>query len=288
MSLRGVHFSPPLYKGLGSRCRAKRRPTLRVGTPTGSGGVKAGSRQPPRFPLHCPPAADASGACLLGKEGSVQGSSLPLVEQKYQHNPCCEASYVRVPGYASSRSDIENLRQEPDAEEDNRRNLHHLHEEEEKQERQNLRPRIEHDIRAEYPRYGAARAYKRYGGVRVKGDVSHACRDARKKIKDYEFDFAEPVFYVVAEYPEKQHIPEDVKKSAVHEHGGKKRERRRKKVCRRDVLKAHNLVRNGRCLEYEDFFYLRAEDCLKDENRRVNRYQGDGRVRSLANGVVVL
>src|SRR5207253_2359883 len=75
-------------------------------------------------------------------------------------------------------------------------------------------------ISAHYAGDRAAGSYHRKPRVRVEHHLGHARRHAAQQIKNQILSVAHDVFHVVAEYPQKPHVPDDVHPAAVQEHGG--------------------------------------------------------------------
>ena len=90
--------------------------------------------------------------------------------------------------------------------------------------RQHLRVRQQHEIAAEHGRDGAARADVRDRRLDVarehQGDegLRRGRRKAAEEVEDEVAEPAERVLDVVAEDPEEEHVAEQVRPAAVHEH----------------------------------------------------------------------
>ena len=66
----------------------------------------------------------------------------------------------------------------------------------------------------------AARSDHRNDGLGVRGDVAKCGNGPAHQIKQNEPEFPQHVFNIVAEYPEIEHIPGQMPKAGMQEHGG--------------------------------------------------------------------
>ncbi len=107
------------------------------------------------------------------------------------------------------------------------------------------------------------------------------------KVEEDEADVAHPVFDVVSEDPEIEHIPCDVQKSAMNEH--------RREECEWDgdesrwieVFKVCYLVRDGPRHSYECELLQSPHGQLEDEDKKVYGYDYDGNEGEGICGIVV-
>src|SRR4029079_5941160 len=128
---------------------------------------------------------------------------------------------------AAERADAAHqLEHEPEAQEDDRRDLEQLVEEAEEHQGQDARAREKHDVHAERCRDRTGRADQRRGRLRVDDHLGQRRCDAADEVEDEERDPAKAILDVVAEDPQVQHVAEDVQPATVQEHAGDHPERR--------------------------------------------------------------
>ena len=132
---------------------------------------------------------------------------------------------MRPPGDAARRGRssegngaAQELQQEPQAEEDERRDLDRREEDEQRQERHHARPREEEKVGAEDAgdRAGGPEVGHRGGGLEadLHGEGRRAARDVEQKVPAV----TEGVLHVVPEDVEVEHVPQQVHPPAVEKH----------------------------------------------------------------------
>src|SRR5437764_6788626 len=104
-----------------------------------------------------------------------------------------------------------------------RRNRNHLEEYDEEEKHPYAHSRIEHQVRPQNSGDGARRAHCRQRRSRLGDDVRGGGRDTANEIEDEKTEMPETVLDVVAEYPEKESVAEDVTPAAVQEHRDQRR-----------------------------------------------------------------
>lgn len=114
----------------------------------------------------------------------------------------------------------QDLDDSPEADDHKRGNPHYLDEETQKQDRVDTGVGEKEQVCPQHAGNRPARAYHRNRGVRIGQRVAVCGHDPGKEIEHDEPHVAERVLDVVAEYPEVEHVPREVKKAAVQEHGG--------------------------------------------------------------------
>jgi hypothetical protein len=135
--------------------------------------------------------------------------------------PECDASAERR---RPERSDpAEQFLDEPDSEKEDRRNLDHIHEEQQEDDREDARVRIQDKVGPHDARYGTAGADHRHRGIDIDRDLSQRGRRAADEIENHESGMPEAVLDVVAEYPEVEHVAEQVQPPLVDEHAREER-----------------------------------------------------------------
>ena len=157
------------------------------------------------------------------------------------------------------------------------RDLDGLDEESEEYDRMDAGVGEEQEVGAEHAGYGPACTDHRHGGGRRDQCVGNRSCDPAEEVKKDKSDMAEPVFDVVAEDPEVEHVAEDMEKTAMHEHGGEERERGMDRLC---GLHGDNIVRY-RTIGIDDLPTVRTAQHLEDEDHNVqhNNRNGDNRER---------
>ena len=197
--------------------------------------------------------------------------------------PRCATNATPPPPPPPPSAQESELRQEPEAEEDEGRDLHRLGEETEPEQGHDPGVRVEEEVGAEHPGDRAARADHRHVRGRVGGDVRSGGRRAADQVEGEKARVAGRVLDVVAEDPEKDHVAEQVQHPAVQEHRGRDRqagrEHRRGVRRRPGELGRHRAEDRdeGRAvLETEPELVEEDQDVRADERDRHPR-EGPGR-----------
>jgi hypothetical protein len=135
--------------------------------------------------------------------------------------PPRDSAGIRSGGRKRSCS-VEELHDEPEPQHDESGNLNDLDEYKNRHERQNTGARVRDKISAQYSGNGAAGADAGNGHVVVQYRMDNACTQSAEKIKYEVPEMAQPIFDIVAEYPEVPHVPDQVKPASVQKHGREK------------------------------------------------------------------
>lgn len=156
----------------------------------------------------------------------VGSDAAAATEQPDQEQTRYEATDVREVGDAAtlfgpaeSGESAEDLDDEPQAQRHPGGGPHGREEEAEGQEGDDRGVRPQDGVRAEDAGYRAGRPDDRYERVGVEDDVSGGRTEPGEEVEDDETNVAEPVFDVVPEYPEEEHVEAQVEDVGVHEHG---------------------------------------------------------------------
>jgi hypothetical protein len=112
----------------------------------------------------------------------------------------------------------EELSDEPQADHDEGGRADREEEEPERDQREHARARPDEDVRAEDPGYRARGSDDGDGGVDVEDDVEQRGAYPADEIEDQETYTAEPIFDVVPEDPEEEHVESEMEDVRVHEH----------------------------------------------------------------------
>lgn len=129
-------------------------------------------------------------------------------------------SYSARGGCTEAADTGDKLQQEPVAQDDECGDGN----EEKEDQREDSRTRKQNNVRAHNSGDSPARAQGREGRVQIKEDMAQARANPAHQIEEEIGNVAEVVFDVVAKDPEKQHVPGDVRPTAVQEHAGNNRE----------------------------------------------------------------
>lgn len=96
-------------------------------------------------------------------------------------------------------------------------------------------------IRAQDTGDSAACADHRDERIRTCQGMGIGSEDPAGEIEDKKPQMTQHILYIIAEYPQIEHVASKMKKAAVHEHGGKDCQRR---MYRLDPFKGQEVVRN--------------------------------------------
>jgi len=107
--------------------------------------------------------------------------------------------------------------------------------------------------------------------------------DSAEEIENDKSHMPEPFLDIIAEYPEIEHIPDKMKQSAVHEHGGEYSQGRGYRLI---GFKTDEVVRYSTITENNAFAVLSGHQ-LHDENQYVQAYDKDSAERGYAYRVVI-
>src|SRR5262245_21333051 len=145
-------------------------------------------------------------------------------DQKQRH-PCQEAPEVGeprdLPSFRRGRpadQPAQELNQEPEPQDEERRNADQADEEAHDDEGEDVGSRKEQQIGAEHPGHRPARSDHGDGRVRIERHLRERGDDARHQIEDQKSAVTQGVLDVVAEYPQVQHVAADVQEAPVQEH----------------------------------------------------------------------
>jgi hypothetical protein len=110
------------------------------------------------------------------------------------------------------------LPEKPPDENEPRRDGNDLEEDYEEEEHPHPDPRIQDEVSAENPGYGARRSDRWQWGRWLRQNVRKCRGQSANEIENQKSSMPEAVFDVIAEHPEKERVAEDVSPSAVEKH----------------------------------------------------------------------
>ena len=128
-------------------------------------------------------------------------------------------------GEAERAQPVDELEDEPESQNDDRRDLDQLVEETEEDERQDPRAGEQHEVRAKDRRDRPRGADHRDLGARVDRDLGKHGRDAAAEIEEQVAETPQSILDVVAEDPQVDEVPDDVDEVHVQEHAREDRQR---------------------------------------------------------------
>jgi hypothetical protein len=134
----------------------------------------------------------------------------------------------------------EDLLDEPEAEDQQRRELDDRDEEDDEDQRHDAGGWEQDQVAAEHARDRPRGTDVRHGRVRPDRDLERRRGEPAEQVEDQELDRPHRVLDVVAEDPQEQHVAAEVQQAAVHEHRGEDghpgRRRRGRAALDRDLL----------------------------------------------------
>lgn len=131
---------------------------------------------------------------------------------------------MSVPGHSSSEADIQDLEQKPEPEDIGGGDGNDGDVKEEKDESHDSGPRIEDEVGSEDTGNSSAGADHRHPGVGTEDDLDQARSQPAKYIEKDKPEGAEKILYVVPEYPQEQHVAQEMEQAPMEKHGGKQGE----------------------------------------------------------------
>ena len=125
---------------------------------------------------------------------------------------------MSIPGHARPGLDVQQLQDEPEAQNEHRRNFYYPKKENENNQGKYPGSGIKNYICSQYAGDRPARSYHRSNGIGINQYVHNACQRTANKIKQDETHMSHSIFYVVAKNPQIEHIAYDVQKPPMHKH----------------------------------------------------------------------
>src|SRR5713226_4373160 len=116
--------------------------------------------------------------------------------------------------HAERAESREKLHDIPQAEKNHRRHGQR----ENDNERENAGPWIQQNVSPHHPGYGSARTQCRHAGMQIEEYVEQPSSDPADEVKEEISKMPEKVFHVVAEDPEKEHVPRDMQPVGMEKH----------------------------------------------------------------------
>lgn len=187
----------------------------------------------------------------------------------------------------NSPSQAEDLDEEPESQNNQSGYADKANEEKDKDQSEYPRARKEEQIAAQDAADGSAGPDHGGGRARVGKDLSQPCAETANQVKKEEAKMAEGIFYVISENPEVKHIPEQVKKTTVEEHRGKKSQRKWNGRNCLNNLSTDDLVWDGPPLKNEALTCGKIQSDLMVKNKPVGQDNSDGNEGERRNGVIV-
>jgi hypothetical protein len=116
------------------------------------------------------------------------------------------------------------------------------------------------------------------------GDGSEqATDDVEKQV----LEMAQPVFNIVTEDEEKEHIAQDVKKTPMHKHGGKSRQRHRNRGVRADFVQMGEFIWDHTQSQKQCMRPCRVKKVLVDKNAHIRQDEEKVHHRNGLGGIFV-
>lgn len=131
------------------------------------------------------------------------------------------------PSDSLSHPHINDLEEEPKPKDKSGRNGHNSDEKKQENQGQDLCARVQDQISTEHTRYRTTGSDHGNLGIGIKNDMRDTCPQSGKKIKEDKPKRPQIIFDIIPEYPQIEHIPDEMEKPSVQEHGCKQSERRR-------------------------------------------------------------
>ena len=191
-------------------------------------------------------------------------------------------------GSADTHAAAQHLHDEPEAQHQSGRHVHHARVDAERDHHQDLRAGEEQQIGAEHAgdRAACADHGHRRGGI-GDGMAEHG-EDAAQHIEDGKSDMPHRIFNIVAEDPQVQHVADQMHPASVQKHARDERDKGRRAVnLRRQCRIAEDRRWNGAEPVDEEFTGLRREERLVQIDQRTEHDEADGNDGSDVSGVIV-
>ena len=178
------------------------------------------------------PAGSAGAGGAAGRDASATISTTRAITAPTTKPPMWAKNATPPPLWigAERGQPVDQLEHEPEAEDDDRRDVDELVEEAEEDERRDPRPREEHEVGAQRRRDRPGGADRRDRRGRVDGDLRQPGQRAAEQVEAEEPGPPEAVLDVVAEDPQVEHVAEQVQPAAVQELAGDQRRRLARQV----------------------------------------------------------